>query len=304
MLDNTIPKIEQKVITIETISSVNPCKRETLEVYTCFAAAKAPGPDIHRDEAKTILLLPGLDDSVFLYEKAIDLIRSKNPEWSVLGIDLRGQGKTCDQDRSTSIKPISLDQQEDIIKKVTDSYQLTSMFIVGLSYGAGISLHFAGHNPEKVLGLGLIAPYVSEFKTYKPGLPGLYYFLTFLNPLTPKLTPYSLPFYFFNARLKGRLNPNVKWTPKKMKALTRLTLGILRLNTDETLDELAHLPAGVHLMCACQDSVVPIGAHRHFYNRIPASMEKSFSLEDGIGHRVLSEHPRQAAQWLNRILPL
>lgn len=294
MLDYKVPLLKEKVIDVALKG-----RKELLKVYTWYGPAKDPSPD----HEKTIVMLPGLDDSVFLYEKAFTLIRALNPTCSLLGIDLKGQGKTCDHDLSPSLKPISLEYQEEIIKRVLASYGIEKKFLMGLSYGAGVALHYAHKNPENVLGLGLIAPYVSEFKAYKPGLPGLYYFLTFLNPLTPKLTPYTLPFYFMSARLKGRLNPHAFWSPKKMRALTRLTLGILKLDTDKALDELAHLPGGVHLLCACQDAVVPIGAHRHFYNRIPSSMDKSFSLEDGIGHRVLSEHPKQAARWLNRILP-
>jgi len=296
MLDYTIPKLVQKKVPVKL-------KREEFDVYTLFGPAKSPAMEQERQEERTIVLLPGLDDSVFQYEEAFNSIRRVNPRWSILGIDLKGQGKTCDNDHSVSLKPIRLENQTDILNQVITFYELKNIFIVGLSYGAGISLQFASEHPQNVSGLGLIAPYVSEFKTYKPGLAGLYYFLTFLNPFTPKLTGYSLPYYFASARLRGRLNPLVKWSPQKMRALSRLTMGILKLDTDKALDKLAHLRGGVHLLCACQDSVVPIGAHRHFYNRIPNSMDKSFSLEEGIGHRVLSEHPRQAAKWLNRVLP-
>lgn len=31
-------------------------------------------------------------------------------------------------------------------------------------------------------------------------------------------------------------------------------------------------------------------------------MTKSFGLEEGVGHRVLVEHPKEAANWVHRIL--
>jgi hypothetical protein len=43
-------------------------------------------------------------------------------------------------------------------------------------------------------------------------------------------------------------------------------------------------------------------AHRHLYNIIPKKMNKSFGLEEGIGHRVLVEHLKEAANWMHRIL--
>lgn len=268
-----------------------------LKVYTWEGAAK------HGDgEEKTIVVLPGLDDSVFFYERAFNLMREFNPEWSLLGIDLRGQGKTRDEEGLIPVSKITLDEQALILETVLEKLGKKKVFLVGLSYGGGLALHYTGHYTQRVLGLGLIAPYVSDFKSYKPGLTGLYYFLASLNPLTKKLGPYSLPYYFQLARMKGRLNPATNWTPQKMNSLTKLTLGILELDTDKALDETPHLPLGIHLLTACQDTVVPIAAHRHFYNRIPKSMDKSFSLEDGIGHRVLSDHPKRAARWLHRII--
>jgi pimeloyl-ACP methyl ester carboxylesterase len=272
-----------------------------LKIHMWEGSSKS-GDHSPQEEEKTIVVLPGLDDSVFFYEKAFNLIREFNPEWSLLGIDLRGQGKTRDDEGLIPNSCITLDEQAHLLEAILENRQKKKIFLVGLSYGGGIALHYTGHYSQRVLGLGLIAPYVTDFKSYKPGIAGLYYFLGSINPLTKRLSPYTLPYYFQLARLKSQLNPNVNWTPNRMHALTKLTLGILDLNTDKTLDETPHLPLGIHLLSACQDTVVPIAAHRHFYNRIPKSMEKSFYLEDGIGHRVLSDHPKRAARWLHRIL--
>lgn len=294
MLDYNPPPLKERT---EEVVLTKGRRTTRLKVFMWEGAAKHGD-----DEDKTIVVLPGLDDSVFFYEKAFNLMREFNPEWSLLGVDLRGQGKTRDEEGLIPVSKITLDEQALILETVLEKLGKKKVFLVGLSYGGGLALHYTGHYTQKVLGLGLIAPYVSDFKSYKPGLTGLYYFLASLNPLTKRLSPYSLPYYFQLSRLKGRLNPATNWTPNKMHALTKLTLGILDLDTDKALDETPHLPLGIHLLTACQDTVVPIAAHRHFYNRIPKSMDKSFSLEDGIGHRVLSDHPKRAARWLHRIL--
>lgn len=298
MLNHTMPALRKRVEEI----TVHKGRRKSLFKVHMWEGPSKNGHHPNEDDDKTIVVLPGLDDSVFYYERAFNLIREFNPEWSLLGIDLRGQGATRDEEGMIPAMKITLDEQADLLEAILSHLGKKKVFLVGLSYGGGVALNYSSHYGSRVLGLGLIAPYVSDFKSYKPGLTGLYYFLVSLNPFTSKVTPYSLPFYFQTARLKGRLNPSTNWTPQRMNALTKLTLGILDLDTDKTLDETPHLPLGIHLLTACQDTVVPIAAHRHFYNRIPKSMDKSFSLEDGIGHRVLSDHPKRAARWLHRII--
>lgn len=295
MLNYSPPPLKKR---IEEITLYRGRRKNIFRVHMWEGPAK-DGTDEHEN---TIVVLPGLDDSVFFYERAFNLFREFNPEWSLLGIDLRGQGSTRDEEGLIASSKITLDEQAELLESILSHLGKERVFLVGLSYGGGVALNYTGHFSKRVLGLGLIAPYVSDFKSYKPGITGLYYFLTSLNPFTPKVTPYSLPYYFQMARLRGRLNPEVNWTPQRMSALTKLTLGILDFDTDKALDETPHLPLGIHLLTACQDTVVPIAAHRHFYNRIPKSMDKSFSLEDGIGHRVLSDHPKRAARWLHRII--
>jgi pimeloyl-ACP methyl ester carboxylesterase len=250
----------------------------------------------------TILLLPGLDDSVFEYKKTIRLIMEKNQEWDLLALDLRGQGKTFESEKNVSTQKIPLDQQASLIKKTLTSFDIEKVFIIALSYGAGVCFKFTDLFPENVEGMGLIAPYVSKFKNHLPGLSGLYYSLLQLNPFYKKISEVGLPMYFLNARIKGRLNNTFNWTPARMQALTKLTLGIIDLDTDQVVEKFKFMPKGVHLLTACEDKVIPISAHRHLYNTIPRNVTKSFGLEEGIGHRVLVEHPKEAANWVHRIL--
>lgn len=294
MLGKTKKTLHEEV---ETIQLDKTGLKLTLNVHTLF------GPHDRNVEYKgTIVILPGLDDSVFQYENAINLIRVNNPHWSILGIDLRGQGKTRDNEKSIYTSKITIDEQAEILEKVLEKHMINKVFLVGLSYGGGIALHYTRNYPLRVLGLGLIAPYVTNFKAYKPGITGLYYGLSYYNPFYKVMSRVGLPPYFFGAKVKGRLNTMTNWTSQRMSALTKLTLGILDLNTDKTLKEIQPLPIGIHLLTACQDTVIPIAAHRHFYKKIPKNTPKSFSLEDGIGHRVLQEHPKQAAMWMHRLL--
>jgi len=250
----------------------------------------------------TLLLLPGLDDSVFEYKRTMRLILERNLGWDLLAIDLRGQGKTFEYEKKITTKKITLDQQASIIKKVLEHFSIDKVFIIALSYGAGVCFKFSDLFPTNVEGMGLIAPYVTKFKNYLPGITGVYYGLLHMNPFYKKISEVGLPMYFLNARLKGRLNNKFDWTPSRMNALTKLTLGIIDLDTDEVVSKFKNMPRGVHLLTACEDKVIPISAHRHLYNTIPRRITKSFGLEEGIGHRVLVEHPKEAADWVHRIL--
>ena len=294
MLGKTQKKLVER---IEEVDINRPGLKLTLSVHTIYG-------EHHQNcsSVGTIVILPGLDDSVFQYETAFNLFRKYNPNWSILGIDLRGQGKTRDDEGNIYSSKVSIDEQAQILEKVLEKNNLSSVFIIGLSYGGGIALHYTSKFPLRVLGLGLIAPYVTNFKAYKPGLTGLYYGFSNYNPFIKILSRLGLPPYFLGAKIKGRLNHQTNWTHSRMCALTKLTLGILDLNTDKTLKKIEHLPIGIHILTACQDTVVPIAAHRHFYNKIPKHIPKSFSLEDGIGHRVLQQHPKQASLWIHRLL--
>lgn len=294
LLGKTKRKLTEKIENIE-LKKYGP--KLTLSVHTISGEAYKDD-----DREGTIVILPGLDDSVFHYETAFNYFRTYNPEWGILGIDLRGQGKTRDDEGNIYSSKITLEEQTEILDQILEKNKIDSAFIVGLSYGGGVALQYAKDYPARVLGLGLIAPYVTNFKAYKAGLTGIYYGLSFYNPFYKMLSKYSLPPYFMSAKIKGRLNPQTNWTSQRMKALSKLTMGILDLNTDKVLDEMTYLPIGIHLLTACQDTVVPIAAHRHFYNRIPKNILKSFSLEDGIGHRVLQQHPKQASMWIHRLL--
>lgn len=294
MLEKTQKQLIER---IEEIDFKRPGLKLTLSVYTYFGEHHGS-----HEKRGTIVILPGLDDSVFQYETAFNFFRKYNPNWAVLGIDLRGQGRTRDDEGSIYSSKITLDEQAQILERILDKNKMDCIFIVGLSYGGGVALHYSSKYPVRVLGLGLIAPYVTNFKAYKPGLTGIYYGLSYYNPFYKVMSRVGLPPYFLNAKVKGRLNHQTNWTPNRMSALTKLTLGILDLDTDKALDKIEYLPIGIHLLTACEDTVVPIAAHRHFYNRIPKNIPKSFSLEDGIGHRVLQQHPKQASLWIHRLL--
>ena len=254
------------------------------------------------EKNKTIFVLPGLDDSVSYYQAMLGLLAEHNPTWNVIAVDLRGQGLTLNKERKISQMKIKIEEQTKIVAQVFEQEKIQECFVIGLSYAGAVTLQLARENKEIIQGIGLIAPYVTNFKSFKRGFTGLYYTMLDKHPAKGLISMMSLPFYFQMAKYEHRLNLNKNWTSKEMNALTKLTLGVLEYNTEEAVDDLGELPLGIHLLCGFDDRVIPISAHKKFYHNIPEHLHKTFSLEEGVGHRIFERHPAIAADWVHRVL--
>jgi len=253
------------------------------------------------DERKhSILVLPGLDESIGDYHKFINELIKEFPKYSVLAIDLRGQGKTLENEGRISSYTISLDHQIEIIKGVTEYLSIKSLFLVGLSYGAGVSL-YAANRIKNVEGLALLAPYVSKFKNFSDGFSGLWYTLVHLNPFYKIISHFTLPFYFQIARDRKRLNPNVEWTSRKLFALTKLSTGIMDISTSREAHALKELSLGVHFLLGERDDLVAINAVKHLYQKINCQ-NKTIRIIPQIGHRLLINNYSLCTKWLIDIL--
>ena len=229
-------------------------------------------------------------------------MRTNNPNWDVLAIDMRGQGLTLAKEHRVGQFKVKINEQSKLIEKVLEKLEITECFVIGLSYAGAVSLDLALTCPDRVLGLGLIAPYVTNFKTYKKGMTGIYYHLLDKHPAKQALAVIGLPLYFHMAKYDHRLNSNKNWDFNEMDALTKLTLGVLEFNTKEALAKLHDLPLGIHLLCGFHDRVIPISAHKQFYHNIPTHLTRTFSLEEDVGHRIFENHPEVAADWVQRLL--
>ncbi len=251
---------------------------------------------------KTIFVLPGLDDSVSYYQAMLGLLAEHNPSWNVIAVDLRGQGLTLHKERKIAQMKIKIEEQTQIVNEIFKQERISECFVIGLSYAGAVTLQLARENKSIIKGIGLIAPYVTNFKSYKRGVTGLYYTLLDKHPAKGLISMMSLPFYFQMAKYEHRLNLNKNWTSREMNALTKLTLGVLEYNTEEAVEDLGELSLGIHILCGFDDQVIPISAHKNFYHNIPNHLHKTFSLEEGVGHRIFERHPAIAADWVHRVL--
>jgi pimeloyl-ACP methyl ester carboxylesterase len=253
------------------------------------------------DDIKNVLLiLPGLDESMGDYEKFFNEISSLLPNYSLLSIDMRGQGKTLEDESRFQSLSITVDHQITIIKKLLADLNVESVFIIGLSYGAGVGLCLANHL-DNVEGLALLAPYVSKFKNFNRGFSGVWYTLAHMNPFYKTLSYFSLPFYFQLAQAKGRLNPAVKWDPKRMSALTKLSTGIMRISTTKEARKLKGLPKGVHFLIGKKDDLVSLRAVEHLLNQIQTE-KKSLEIIPNGGHRLLINDFKECSLWISGIV--
>ena len=249
----------------------------------------------------TLLVLPGLDESIGDYHGFITRLIELFPHYSILAIDLRGQGATLDAEIKISGYNVPMKNQITIIKEITNSLQIKSLFVVGLSYGAGVAL-CAANQLVNIAGLALIATYVSKFKNFKRGLIGMWYTLINLNPFNKTMANYFLPLYFHMARDKGLLNPKVTWSRNKLEALTKLSTGILDISTDKE-SKLAHtLCLGVHLFIGEEDQVVSVSAVQQLFNELSCE-NKSMTIVPNLDHRLLVNNYNSCCEWMAKVLP-
>jgi alpha-beta hydrolase superfamily lysophospholipase len=259
-----------------------------------FWEPKNTGPN------KTILILPGLDESYANYQDFIAELRIRFPTYSILAIDLRGQGKTLDNEVKVGCFTITIENQIAIIREITKSLPIESIFIIGLSYGAGIALCTA-NQVSKVEGLALLAPYVTKFKNYRGGFVGMWYTLVHLNPFYKPLSRFSLPIYFRVARDRGLLNNKLKWTRSRVEALTKLTAGIMKISTTKEAQHLKDLPKGVHFFIGDDDEVVSIRAVEHLFKEIRCE-NKTIYVGSKLSHRLLIQNHNECSEWVSKIL--
>ena len=252
------------------------------------------------DAKKVMLVLPGLDESISDYDNFFLELSSSLPEYSLLSIDLRGQGKTLEDESRFQSLSITVEHQITIVKNLLNDFSIDSLFIIGLSYGAGVGLCLA-NQLDNVEGLALLAPYVSKFKNFNRGFSGVWYTLAHLNPFYKTLSYFSLPFYFQLAQARGRLNPAVKWDPRRMSALTKLSTGIMRISTTKEARKLKGLSKGVHFLIGKKDDLVSIRAVEHLLKQIQTEKKSLVIIPEG-GHRLLINDYKECSNWISAII--
>jgi alpha-beta hydrolase superfamily lysophospholipase len=252
------------------------------------------------DNKRTLLVLPGLDESINDYKDFITELSLTFPQYSILAIDLRGQGKTLASEGKIDAFKIPVENQITIIREITNSLPIESLFIIGLSYGAGIAL-CAANQIKKIEGLALLAPYVSKFKNFSRGFVGVWYSLLHLNPFYKMISHFSLPIHFQMARERNKLNPNILWTNNKLNALAKLSTGIMEVSTTKEAHRLHNLPKGIHILIGEKDVMVSIAAVEHLFNQIELE-NKTIRIMPDLDHRLLVNDYSICIKWLAEII--
>lgn len=106
-----------------------------------------------------IILLHGL----FMTERIWDRIVKYIPQYRVITLDLHGHGRSS---RPVDETMYSWDEMNADVLAVMDDLQIPRAIVGGLSLGANVSLTFAQSYPERVLGLILEMPVLSESEEF------------------------------------------------------------------------------------------------------------------------------------------
>lgn len=248
----------------------------------------------------TLLILPGLDESIKNYRNFIDELKVKFPTYSILAIDLRGQGETLDSEEKIKSTKIKIEDQVAIVKEIIKILPIESIFIMGLSYGGGVGLCL-GSKLENVKGMALLAPYVSKFKNFNRGVVGVWYTLAHMNPFYKSISQLSLPMYFKVARDHGELNPEINWDSNKLDALTKLSVGIMDISTTKEALRLPPMPFGTHFLVGEKDKLVSTEAVTHLFKKVRHPNKSIKTLPDA-GHRLIVCNYPTCIEWLQTII--
>ncbi|MGN1149313.1 MAG: alpha/beta fold hydrolase [Sutterella sp.] len=115
-------------------------------------------PAEHEDFKGVILLLHGVGSNASRWEEFTELTPLRK-DWQIIRMDLRGHGASESSDRAT------LETHSDDAAAVLEDAGVGSALFVGHSLGAQISMTAALRHPERVSGLILLDPLVTEALT-------------------------------------------------------------------------------------------------------------------------------------------
>jgi len=110
--------------------------------------------ELGRRNRPTVLCLHGAAESV--QHDVAPLMRSLEPQFHVLGVDLRGHGASSVPTDQT----LSIDRFVEDARVALDAVDISSTHVFGFSLGASVALQLAQQAPERVDRLALLSPQV------------------------------------------------------------------------------------------------------------------------------------------------
>lgn len=257
------------------------------------------------DKLPVLVFLNGLSDAT---ESWTPLIEHLNEPHNLLRVDLIGQGRALEHDFEVGLKlnyRVTVSQQADALALILEHLKIKKAIdLVGFSYGGGVAMEFLRHHPEQITRLFLWLPYIIRLDQAHPlqrlwsrqfralrSIPGP---AQLCFQITERVYDNFLHHYMHH-RYQKRI------PDQQMREIAvQLSQGIMEYNAFEVLKELPLAP--IHLVTVEQDTLVPSYLYKEFWEKIPASHQRTWlSIEDG-EHLILEQAPLYLAKWLEHLL--
>ena len=247
----------------------------------------------------TVVLLNGLTYSTVQWNEFAQALH--NHGIGVVQYDMTGMGQTLL--KYAPIRDvITYQTQIQELKALIGKLKLTRANLVGLSYGGGLAIAFAGAYPQSVKNVILMAPYTEPLGTQDLWIKMQVLSTRMMFPYNPysndELYDYFLRMNVYTTYPQAE--PVVLENPYKLEATFRMAQGVRSLDTEKSI---ATAPEkSVHLVIAGSDEYIDRSVLEKFWTNVPESAKASKTIILGTKHKIPENIPQFSADWVATIL--
>ncbi len=248
----------------------------------------------------TLVLLNGLTYETTSWNQFVQQFQATG--YGIFRYDPVGMGQTLAAYGPVQA-PIMIENQAMDLNLLTNAVGLTGKLnLLGLSYGGGLAIVFAGLYPQRIGKAILMCPYTEVLASQDSMIKQEIAATRLTYPLNPA-TDEELYAYFLRQIVyfdDPIAEPSMLNSPLKPEAVFQMTQGLRKYNV---LRASQNFPAGtVHLVMAGQDQYIPRQVLMQFWNQLPPASRMSRMLVDLSEHKIPEAYPVFAARWVDAIM--
>lgn len=246
----------------------------------------------------TVVLLNGLTYSTRQWNEFAQALHAYGI--GVVQYDMTGMGQTLLKYAPVT-DVITYQTQIQELKQLLVKLKIKQANLIGLSYGGGIAIAFAGAYPELVNKVILMAPYTAPLATQDLWIKMQVLSTRLMFPYNPysneELYDYYLRYNVYTTYPAAE--PIVLENPFKLEATFRMAQGVRHL---DSVKAVAKAPTkSVHLVIAGNDEYIDRSVLEKFWTEIPESARASKMIILGSKHKIPENVPQFSADWVATI---
>lgn len=194
-------------------------------------------------------------------------------------------------------------KQVDDLKSLLTNMKVEKPYnLLGLSYGGGIALAYAGKYPTEVKKIIAMAPFTEPLQSQDQWIKMQVASARAMQPWNPysddELYDYFLKQIIYSSYPSAE--PIVLENPYKLEATFRMVQGIRHFRAERILKLLPK--HSVHLIIAGKDQYIPRDVLETFWDKIPQDVRVSKTIVDNSEHKIPEAVPKFSAAFVGEIL--